>query len=188
MFVDTALLTMAATVALGNLMRPDCERQQKYHQPTLSIRAVSSTAPLMKSERALTEIDFFGSFPQNTLSKYEALMAQIERFEKFPAGWDGEGTVPPSSASVVAAKSFILDLQPGIPMPTAMMTGLGEVEFFWNSKDGYADISFDQSGTASFFGRDSKNEEFFIDEIHSGAAGLLQTDRQILAVIARHLI
>ena len=186
--LDPASLTMIATLALGNYMRPGCERQQKRYEATPCVRTTGSAEPLISNNPAVTEMGVFGSAAQNITFKYDHLVAQIEKFADFPLEWDGEGTTPPSSAAVAAAKSFISNLKPGISMPTAMLTGSGALEFFWNSKDGYADISFDQSGTASFFGRDSKNEEFFIDEIHSDAAGLLQTDRQILAVIARHLI
>ena len=93
--------------------------------------------------------------------KRELLIAEVEAYKELRAGWDGEGSCSTTHASVDTAKAFIGSYPGGLPLPTPMLSSSGEVGFYWDLEQGYADISFEPDGAASFFSRTHSGNELF---------------------------
>ena len=161
-----------------------------YESPVIMQFENARTKPVckdqqIKSEPVLTEIPMFGSNIEHIFYKGDELISQIENFHAMPGDWDGDGTVLPSEDTFSAAREFILNLPAGLPFPIAMLTSLGDIEFYWDSASGYADMSFDVSGVASLFGRNAFGEEFFFDNIQNKTREYI-LKAPSLAIIAPH--
>ena len=91
------------------------------------------------------------------------LLQKVREFQGFSDGWDGVGSVAPMTNSAEASIKFIYCLPGGIPLPKAMVAATGEVGFYWDLEGGYADISFEGNCSASFFSRDRRGAEYFVE-------------------------
>ena len=120
--------------------------------------------PVLAFETATTRLAS-SLFKQALPNRHVAVLNEILHYGKFQNGWDGPRSVGPSLNSVKAAESFVHALPAGLPLPTPMVSGTGEVGFYWNEEAGYADMSFDAEGVGSFFSKDQSGEEFFEDEV-----------------------
>lgn len=100
-----------------------------------------------------------------TYNKLEAIAGEVRLYSELPAEWDGDGSRTPSASSVNAATEFLMKSPGGLPLPKPMLSQNGEVGFFWDLERGYADISFDENGAASFFSRAHDGKEFFQESI-----------------------
>jgi hypothetical protein len=75
-------------------------------------------------------------------------------YENLEDGWDGEGSVKPTSESVRQAIAFVSALPSAIPIPKAMIASDGQIGLYWDTDVRYADINFDADGTISLYTRD----------------------------------
>lgn len=73
----------------------------------------------------------------------EEAIGEIRSWVLMDAGWDGEGALKPSVASIRDAVSFarmLKDDEASLPVP--MLLASGHVSLFWNSPTLYADLEF----------------------------------------------
>ena len=98
-------------------------------------------------------------------SRLDGIVSEIRHYTTFPDGWDGEYSRRATDASSSAAIDFICALPGGLPLPEPMMSPSGEIGFYWNEEQGYADVSFDADGEGSFFSKDVDGNEVFEDGI-----------------------
>ena len=99
----------------------------------------------------------------------DALRDEVLKFASLASGWDGPGSMAAPEQSRNAALAFIDRIPKGLPLPGAMMSQNGEIEFFWDLAHGYADITFEASGLASFFSRANNSAEEFIEALNESA-------------------
>ncbi|MDP9990421.1 hypothetical protein J2W28_000196 [Variovorax boronicumulans] len=95
----------------------------------------------------------------------DTLRNQAFRYSMLQDGWDGEGSSAPSEASFTAAMDFIGRLPAGLTLPGIMISSEGEIGFYWQLQGGYADISFDEYGMASFYSRPAISDEVFLEDL-----------------------
>ena len=95
----------------------------------------------------------------------DALRDEAHRYQRLQDGWDGDGSTKPGEASIEAALSFIDRLPAGLTLPGIMLSSEGEVGFYWQLPSGYADISFDSAGAASFYSRPAVGAEVFLENL-----------------------
>ena len=104
-----------------------------------------------------------------TVDPTDLLRDEVLKFASLTAGWDGSGSMAASEQSRNAALAFLDCIPKGLPIPGAMMSQDGEIEFFWDLPHGYADITFEPTGLASFFSRSSNSTEEFIEALNESA-------------------
>lgn len=185
----TTLILFPAVIGTLATARPQYERQ---HEGYVEIRRevrISTKTGYGNSTRAVTEVALFDA-DRCGLDRRDLLIDEIALLAARQDGWDGAGSHGPTEAARVAAQRFIQTLVAGIPLPVPMMTMRGDIEFYWDLPNSYADMSFDAVGVGSFFAKASNGQETFIDDmragdIHSEAyASLLQCLAQQAAVCA----
>lgn|GEM_PF-5208561 len=120
----------------------------------LSIDSVQSD-----TEAKLWEIDYV------TTDRRQGIVAEIQKYASFADDWDGEGSCAPYIASISASLNFLEMLPGGLPLPKPMVSSDGEIGFYWDLAQGFADISFDERGAASFFSRTHRGEESYQENI-----------------------
>lgn len=91
------------------------------------------------------------------------LYNEIESFLVPYVNIDGESSVT-RSEDVVRALAFVEALPGGLPLPKTMRGSSGEIGLYWDTKEAYADINFDEDGTISVYTRERGSEkEAFLD-------------------------
>jgi hypothetical protein len=93
------------------------------------------------------------------------LQSELELYLALPEGWDGDGSRKAAPRSYEAANAFIESFPAGLPLPRPMFSASGHIGFFWDLPNGFADLSFDEDGTASFFSRSRDGVENYADEL-----------------------
>lgn len=79
------------------------------------------------------------------------VVSELGNYAALHDGWDGHGSVAPSSNAIVAATDFLLALRNTSTIPEPTVAADGQVGLFWFSDAGYIDISFNESGHLNFF-------------------------------------
>ena len=182
--ISTLLILPVAAAALATA-RPPYERYLEQYQRSQVFCREDTRHALVISKPAVTEI-FFANAPM-VQDKQTHLREKIRQFAALPDGWDGQGSVKPSAAAVHAASAFLDGLPSGIAIPTPMVTRRGEMEFYWQLRAGYADVSFDADGIGSFFARNPAGDELFLDNLGSDFRQY-PNQELILGVLAPHLL
>lgn len=140
-------------------------------KPEWSARAqnpVDSTSPVDKTwstgfSGLRGETEEVVSANYQLLDRSEILALEVKSYARLPEGWDGPGSVQANSTSLTAALAFVEILPGGLPLPRPMVSSSGEVGFYWDLERGFADISFEANGSASFFSRTHEGQEAFQD-------------------------
>lgn len=83
----------------------------------------------------------------------EYALSTLATYLTFRAGWDGEGSVPPSADDTARACRLITALPEGFPAPVAMCSADGTLGLYWDNGIGYVDIQFDGNAVVSLFSR-----------------------------------
>lgn len=134
-----------------------------------------------------------GAFPTSSggyasafmsMDKASWLQAEIESYRHLPAGWDGEGSVGPSSDALEGARKLIDNLPAGLELPKPMITSSGELGFYWKADAYYADLIIEEKNLFSLFvrSREHPGREFYFDALpiaENGIAKLRDTLEQI---------
>jgi hypothetical protein len=60
---------------------------------------------------------------------------------------------------------FVDAIPSRLPLPRPMLSSSGELALYWNFITGYAEVSFDSFGKATFFSRDEDGLERFNEAI-----------------------
>lgn len=94
----------------------------------------------------------------------ESISNEIDSYSLLEDGWDGEDSFKPSNANLERAKLLLGKLPSGIPNPTPMLSKSGDLGFYWNNEDFYADLHLESELSISLYVRkktDKLNEYFF---------------------------
>jgi hypothetical protein len=87
-------------------------------------------------------------------SDYRSVLSnQIMAYGHLPEDWDGEGGVAPSKEAVDDALAFMELLPLSGKLPKSMVSGDGEVGFYWKTDSAYIDVSFFGDGKIVYYGR-----------------------------------
>ncbi len=96
-------------------------------------------------------------------SPADAAVAQILRFEKFEADWDGSDAARPLTYSLKEAHAFIRKLSPDSVIPRAALHADGHAILFIRKPDVYAELEFLGDNKIGFYAR--RGEQKWSDEI-----------------------
>lgn len=172
--MEPVTLSLGALMLMGAAVVTD---RQKWER---EIEARQSSA-VVHVDRQATELPIWGAAapptqrlvaphnPAPILDARDFLHAEIQDYARLDDGWNGDGSQRPTAQSVGAADAFLDAIPAGMPLPKPMISSCGHIEFFWDLPSGYADISFDAEGAASFFARDQRRQELFLDELQASA-------------------
>jgi hypothetical protein len=85
-------------------------------------------------------------------SQLESLKKEILKYRQLQPGWDGYDGVAPSLSSVIGAINFLtLVNQEAIDLPKPMLSGDGEIGFYWDQGSVFIDVSFDGGSVLSYY-------------------------------------
>lgn len=181
----TTLLVLPVAASILATARPPYERYLEQYYCSQAICRENTEHALAMRIPAATEI-FLITTPV-VQDKHAMLRETIAQFAALADGWDGDGSLKPSAEAISAAKKFLSSIPPGIALPTPMVTSRGDMEFYWNLRTGYVDISFDVDGVGSFFARDRAGSEIFLDDLGTDFRHFPEQPL-ILSVLAPHLL
>lgn len=168
--ISTLALVAAFLAPIPLTRRP--EWSARPQNPVDTVAPVDKTWSPAFSELT-TETEEVVSANYRILDRSEILAMEVNSYAALPEGWDGPGSVRANAHSLAAALEFIALLPGGLPLPRPMLSSAGEVGFYWDLERGFADISFETNGSASFFSRAHTGEESFQDDLK---ANLLTRD------------
>lgn len=114
--------------------------------------------PNVKTEELVEPVQVGGA-----MDRLSSVLLELASYQDLTPGWDGPHSQGPTQASVDAAKNFVSKIPAGLPLPIPMISPTGEVGVYWDEISGYADVSFDRDGVASFFARLNDGTERFSD-------------------------
>jgi len=139
-----------------------------YVAPPARVTERAATERLVVQCHVQTEIDHYYQIQvSQSTDLRELINAQLDQYKGYSAGWDGSGSLGPSAESLTAARQFLAAFAGGLPLPVPMLSPSGEVGFYWDERGGYADISFDQGGSGSFFSRTEGGDEIYEEGLTS---------------------
>ena len=131
-------------------------------QRAAPVRADTRTDIVLRRQETLTEWNVVTSEGDTPI---EQLRQKVQEYANLSDGWDGPGSIHASSQSRDAALGFIDQIPIGIPVPGIMISSQGEIGFYWDFAGGNADISFTESGAASFFARSGQSHEIYVEHL-----------------------
>ena len=118
--------------------------------PTVHIERVYDQN--LKKRSAITTLSETGQSTTITnSSSYDTLLGKLYGFLSLKPDWDGyEGTVP--SKSTIVAGEILLDKFKShiFQAPKIMLSGSGEIGFYWENGSEYAEITCDRPDTYTF--------------------------------------
>lgn len=79
------------------------------------------------------------------------LEAQLRNYANLAEGWDGYDGQPAKTRSVSDAVRLLSLISKSLPLPRAMLSGDGEISFYWESGSDYAELDFPGDGTFYYF-------------------------------------
>lgn len=130
--------------------------------PTIHIERVYDQN--LKKRSAITTLSETGrSIAIKNSSSYDNLLGKLYGFLSLKPDWDGyEGAVP--SKSTILAGEILLDKFKShiFQAPKIMLSGSGEIGFYWENGSEYAEITFDNSIYYTFVylkGKETYSEE-----------------------------
>jgi hypothetical protein len=86
-------------------------------------------------------------------SSADAAVAQILKFEKIDADWDGSEAAKPLDYSLKEARSFIRKLAPESVIPRPALHADGHAILFVKDADAYAELEFMGNNKISYYAR-----------------------------------
>jgi hypothetical protein len=98
-------------------------------------------------------------------SGWEEVRARASQWADYQDGWDGEGSVAPSQASLERADEFAREAEKrGIASPLLRLYGDGEVEFGWKGDRASASVAFlDDGHVVAYIRRTARHPMFKLD-------------------------
>ncbi|WP_164633719.1 hypothetical protein [Rhodopseudomonas sp. BR0G17] len=150
---NAALSSGASRPAVPNIR--NIEDWEAYRPPTQIIVDCSGIAETAKA------IDI----PVSVTTPADASVAQLLRFEKLDANWDGFGAAKPDAESAKAARAFIRKLAPESLVPTPALHANGSTILYFKGHESYVELEFTGSHI-EYFARQGNQEwesEFLLD-------------------------
>jgi len=138
--------------------------------------AEASTATFSKSHYSQTASSFFIDHEKSETisdtyfiidkedSNLIKLHSLINSYGQLPNNWDGYNGIAPEKSTVSSTIAFlnVLMHQSIIP-PKSMLSGSGEISLYWDNKDTYIEIGFEDKEYYTYF-IDSNGNEFGEDD------------------------
>jgi len=162
------LKTTTTTMLLATGLSMASSPTSIIHDDTV---AKASTATFSKRHYSQTESSFFIDYEKsNTISdtyfitdKEDTTLIKlhslINSYEQLPKNWDGYNGIAPAKSTVSATIAFLnVLMQQSIMPPKAMLSGSGEISLYWNNKDTYIEIGFEDKEHYTYFIDDKGNE------------------------------
>lgn len=91
---------------------------------------------------------------------------ELDTYRFLENGWDGEDSLKPTEQSITRAKTIIDNFPSGLPIPTPMLSRKGEVGFYWNNENFYADLQLESDKKISYYARKKSGD--FPEIFHDG--------------------
>ncbi|MDR8090331.1 hypothetical protein KPB05_23005 [Burkholderia gladioli] len=76
---------------------------------------------------------------------------ELVSYERLDDNWDGNGALPANNDHLRDAHCFLSRLPGGIAIPKPMIGSSGDIGFYWDLPDFYADIAFEGGSAFSIF-------------------------------------
>ena len=163
--LSTLALVAAFLAPVPLTRRPDFSAG--YSGESRHVFIGEATETVVSVEAGATESLVLVPGAQKVVDRVDQLRRELQLYQGLSDGWDGEGSLQPHHTSIDAAQRFVGMLPSGLPLPRPMLSNAGEVGFYWDLTGGFADISFDANGLASFFSRTHVGVELYRDGIRS---------------------
>ena len=98
--------------------------------------------------------------PALVQDRRSALASDVKAYRGLEDNWDGEEGISPARSAIDDALAFIELLPLRARLPRPMVSGDGEVGFYWKTDDCYVDVGFFGDGMISYYGRSGRaNQE-----------------------------
>jgi hypothetical protein len=79
------------------------------------------------------------------------LIEELYSLSELRDGWDGPGSLAPSSEVIDSARRFLMLLPAHVTLPDVTVSGDGEVGLYWKSDGVYIDVGFPSAGRISYY-------------------------------------
>ncbi len=96
--------------------------------------------------------------PASVRDRRSLLASELKAYRGLEDNWDGEEGISPARSAIDHALAFIELLPLRARLPRPMVSGDGEVGFYWKTDDCYIDVGFFGDGTISYYGRSGRAE------------------------------
>lgn len=96
--------------------------------------------------------------PALVRDRRSVLASEMKAYRGLEDNWDGEEGISPTRSAIDEALAFIELLPLRARLPRPMVSGDGEVGFYWKTDDCYIDVGFFGDGTISYYGRSGRVE------------------------------
>lgn len=162
------LCTTLAVIAIGLARAPTQLDGWMGEQHSVAEKYESATEDEGLGRRVALPTSSAGySSAFRVMDKASWLQAEIESYRHLPTGWDGEGSVGPSSDALEGARKLIDHLPAGLELPKPMITPSGELGFYWKTDAYYADLIIEEKDLFSLFvrSREHPNSELYFDAL-----------------------
>jgi hypothetical protein len=93
---------------------------------------------------------------------------EVTQYGNLSNGWDGKGSKAPPAASIEVALEFLRAIPEWLSMPTPMVSGNGNLGFYWDRQSTYVDVEIDRSqqiSTLIVCRKNSKKDKWIADEL-----------------------
>jgi hypothetical protein len=121
------------------------------------------------------------------LKAISKVVYEVTQYGALSEGWDGKGSKPPPGASIDVALEFLRAIPEWLPMPTPMVSGNGNLGFYWDRPTTYVDVEIDRSqqiSTLVVCRKDSKKDKWIADWFTINLHGLKEEDVPVLKTTA----
>lgn len=166
--ISTLILTFALLVPVPptQCLMLDGIQKNKYEDSKRSKNSKDTVLPLLADvKQTTTDRTLYKSKATQLVNARELLKSETKAYSLFEAGWDEEGSQPPSKIAMTQALIFIDSLPSRLPLPRPMLSSNGELSLYWDLDGGYAELSFETNGQISFFSRALNGQEKFLDSV-----------------------
>jgi hypothetical protein len=159
--ISTLILSFAFLVPIPVTQRLILDKSEK-DKYTYSKDMNDTELPLMSGViPTTTDRTLYKPKSVQLVNVRELLKRETKAYSLFEAGWDEEGSQPPSKIAMNRALSSIDAIPARLPLPRPMLSSSGELGLYWDLDGGYAELSFETNGQMSFFSRKKNGQEIF---------------------------
>ncbi len=163
--ISTLILSFAFLVPIPVTQRLILDKSEK-DKYTYSKDMKDTALPLMSGViPTTTDRTLYKPKSMQLVNARELLKRETKAYSLLEAGWDEDGSQPPSKIAMNKALFSIDAIPARLPLPRPMLSSNGELGLYWDLESGYAELSFETNGLVSFFSRKTNGHEIFDDDI-----------------------
>jgi hypothetical protein len=167
------LLTTIAVIAVGSVApRLESEAGLLFAAPRAALvcPAPTDVAIVGSSENLQTWAQGYLSAQLEVANRIDRISSEVLEYAELQDGWDGDGSLAPSSESVAKVIGLIGQLPVGSPLPKPMVSSSGEVGLYWRTEHFVADILVSDGSPSLFIrAKDGTGRELFLPELSDNA-------------------